>query len=53
MYPKDDYPAYFSGAAYLTTGNFTLNLAKTISSVPVFPLDDVYIGSLAEAAGLR
>ena len=53
MYPRDDYPAFFSGAAYLTTGNFSISLAKTIPSVPVFPLDDVYIGALAEAAGLR
>ncbi|CAG5105206.1 Oidioi.mRNA.OKI2018_I69.chr1.g1922.t1.cds [Oikopleura dioica] len=53
LWEKDVYPQYFSGAGYLTTGDFALSLAKEISNAPVLPLDDVYIGSLIEAAGKR
>ena len=50
VYPGSAYPAYFSGLAYLTTGNFSMKMADAIPHVPVLPYDDVYVGSLIAAS---
>ncbi|CAG5081503.1 Oidioi.mRNA.OKI2018_I69.PAR.g9893.t1.cds [Oikopleura dioica] len=51
IYPKPKWPLYFSGAGYLTTGEFSMNLAKVATEVQVVPLDDVWIGTLIEKMG--
>ena len=53
VYEPDIYPLYFSGAAYVTTLDFALELEKQTEKMPVLPLDDTYIGSLIQAANLR
>ena len=46
MYPEEKWETYFSGAGYLTTGNFSKELAKIAKNTNAVPLDDCWIGIL-------
>jgi len=48
IYPDKFYPTYYSGAAYVFTGEMALKLAAKKDEVPTIPLDDCYIGSIVE-----
>ena len=42
------YPPYFAGACYVLSGKLAVEMARIQQQVPLFPLDDVYIGILAQ-----
>ena len=48
MYEDPKWPAYFSGAGYLMTGNFSKELAETAKQVKPVPLDDCWTGILIQ-----
>lgn len=43
---------YYPGAAYVTTGEFTIKMAEALSSIKVIPMDDVFVGELIKRANL-
>ncbi|XP_053115464.1 acetylgalactosaminyl-O-glycosyl-glycoprotein beta-1,3-N-acetylglucosaminyltransferase-like [Hemicordylus capensis] len=52
FYPLAHYPAFASGAGLILPGPFVPALFKASACLPVFPLNDVYLGFLALAARL-
>ena len=53
MYREEKWKTYFSGAAYLTTGNFSKELAKMAEKTKMIPLDDCWIGILINKMNKR
>ena len=53
MYREEKLKTYFSGAGYLTTGNFSKELAKMAEKTKVVPLDDCWIGILINKMNKR
>ena len=53
MYRDEKWHAYFSGAGYLTTGNFSKELAKMAEKTKAVPLDDCWIGILINKMNKR
>ncbi|KAL1426477.1 hypothetical protein MTO96_018282 [Rhipicephalus appendiculatus] len=54
MYPKATYPDYANGPAYLISGDSVSLLLRSVSAVPYFFIEDVYVtGLVAEKAGIR
>ncbi|CBY07635.1 unnamed protein product [Oikopleura dioica] len=53
MYREQKWQAYFSGAGYLTTGNFSKELAKMADQTKAVPLDDCWIGILINKMNKR
>ena len=51
IYAPTFYPPYFSGAAYVITGQLATIMAERKSEVPIMPLDDCYIGSIIKHIG--
>ncbi|XP_039355835.1 UDP-GlcNAc:betaGal beta-1,3-N-acetylglucosaminyltransferase 9-like [Mauremys reevesii] len=52
LFPQDTYPDFPSGGGFLMPRASVPALAAASERIPVFPLDDVYLGFLALAAGL-
>ncbi|XP_039355832.1 UDP-GlcNAc:betaGal beta-1,3-N-acetylglucosaminyltransferase 9-like [Mauremys reevesii] len=52
LFPQDTYPHFPSGGGFLMPRASVPALAAASERIPVFPLDDVYLGFLALAAGL-
>ncbi|XP_054850532.1 N-acetyllactosaminide beta-1,3-N-acetylglucosaminyltransferase 4-like [Eublepharis macularius] len=52
LYPLDRYPHFASGGGFVLPGSFIRPLYQASLWLPVFPLDDVYLGCLVLAAGL-
>ncbi|XP_062305117.1 acetylgalactosaminyl-O-glycosyl-glycoprotein beta-1,3-N-acetylglucosaminyltransferase-like isoform X2 [Osmerus eperlanus] len=46
------YPPYAGGAGYLLSNQALLLLDHASPAVPLFPIDDAYVGMVAEAAGV-
>ena len=46
IWEPDHIPDYFSGACYIVSGKLAVAMARIQRDVPIFPLDDVYIGIL-------
>ncbi|XP_030404068.1 N-acetyllactosaminide beta-1,3-N-acetylglucosaminyltransferase 4-like [Gopherus evgoodei] len=53
LFPQAKYPDFPSGGGFLMPRASIPALAAASERIPVFPLDDVYFGFLALAAGLR
>uniref|UniRef100_A0A8C5EZ20 Hexosyltransferase n=1 Tax=Gopherus evgoodei TaxID=1825980 RepID=A0A8C5EZ20_9SAUR len=53
LFPQDTYPDFPSGGGFLMPSASVPALATAPVRIPIFPLDDVYFGFLALAAGLR
>lgn len=43
-FPWTTFPAYFNGLAYFITGNMIVPLMAAFQTVPMLPLEDVYLG---------
>ncbi|KAL8177008.1 UNVERIFIED_CONTAM: hypothetical protein K2H54_040793 [Gekko kuhli] len=52
LYPLDHYPDFASGGGFVLPGSMLPALYQASLQLPVFPLDDVYLGFLVLAAGL-
>ncbi|XP_048372932.1 acetylgalactosaminyl-O-glycosyl-glycoprotein beta-1,3-N-acetylglucosaminyltransferase-like [Sphaerodactylus townsendi] len=52
LYPLDRYPCFASGGGFILPGPLVPALYQASLWLPVFPLDDVYLGFLVLAAGL-
>ncbi|KAM8972717.1 beta-1,3-galactosyltransferase 5-like [Pelodytes ibericus] len=52
VYPHGYYPPFVSGGGFLLPGELVPALYWTASTIPVFPLDDVFFGFLALAANV-
>lgn len=52
VYPLPRYPNFASGGGFIMPGPLIPALCKASLQLPVFPLDDVYMGFLTLAAGL-
>ncbi|XP_015283372.1 PREDICTED: N-acetyllactosaminide beta-1,3-N-acetylglucosaminyltransferase 3-like [Gekko japonicus] len=52
LYPLDHYPHFASGGGFVLPGSSLPALYQASLQLPVFPLDDVYLGFLVLAAGL-
>ncbi|XP_061194219.1 beta-1,3-galactosyltransferase 5-like [Saccostrea echinata] len=54
QYPKDKYPSYISGTAYIITGDIMSALFNTTKYLPSLFIEDVYItGICREAVGAK
>uniref|UniRef100_K7GHA5 Hexosyltransferase n=1 Tax=Pelodiscus sinensis TaxID=13735 RepID=K7GHA5_PELSI len=53
LFPQKKYPHFPSGGGFLMPRGSIPALATASERIPVFPLDDVYFGFLALAAGLQ
>ncbi|XP_044857318.1 acetylgalactosaminyl-O-glycosyl-glycoprotein beta-1,3-N-acetylglucosaminyltransferase-like [Mauremys mutica] len=53
LFPQDTYPDFPAGGGFLLPRASVPGLAAASERIPVFPLDDVYLGFLVLAAGLR
>ncbi|XP_042331184.1 UDP-GlcNAc:betaGal beta-1,3-N-acetylglucosaminyltransferase 9-like isoform X2 [Sceloporus undulatus] len=53
FYPMNRYPHFASGGGFIMPRTSISKLYKTSLCFPVFPLDDVYLGFLALAAGVQ
>ena len=53
MYSEEKWKTYFSGAGYLTTGNFSRELAKMAEKTKMVPFDDCWIGILIDEMNKR
>lgn len=53
-FPRDTYPSYCSGSAFVMSPDLAVRLLKKSLSIPFFWIDDVYVtGVLVKAIGLR
>ncbi|PIO23617.1 hypothetical protein AB205_0190990 [Aquarana catesbeiana] len=52
VFPYDIYPPFVSGGGFLFSAEVVPLLLLASSTIPVFPLDDVYFGLLALAANI-
>ncbi|XP_018430373.1 PREDICTED: beta-1,3-galactosyltransferase 5-like [Nanorana parkeri] len=52
LFPNPKYPNFLSGGGYLFPGASLPLLYRASQEIPVFPLDDVYLGFLVLAANL-
>ncbi|XP_060112462.1 N-acetyllactosaminide beta-1,3-N-acetylglucosaminyltransferase 2-like [Heteronotia binoei] len=52
LYPLEHYPHFASGGGFVLPGSLVPALYQASLRLPVFPLDDVYLGFLVLAAGL-
>ncbi|XP_053572119.1 UDP-GlcNAc:betaGal beta-1,3-N-acetylglucosaminyltransferase 7 isoform X2 [Bombina bombina] len=52
IYPHGYYPPFVSGGGFLLPASLVPSLRWAASTIPVFPLDDVFIGFLALAADI-
>ncbi|XP_031755482.1 acetylgalactosaminyl-O-glycosyl-glycoprotein beta-1,3-N-acetylglucosaminyltransferase-like [Xenopus tropicalis] len=52
LFPNSKYPFFLSGGGFLIPGGAVGPLYVAAQTLPVFPLDDVYLGFLALAANL-
>ncbi|KAJ6654872.1 hypothetical protein lerEdw1_006343 [Lerista edwardsae] len=52
LYPLAHYPNFASGGGFVIPGALLPALCEASAQLPVFPLDDVYMGFLTLAAGL-
>lgn len=52
VFPYDFYPPFVSGGGMLYSAELVPSLLNASSTIPVFPLDDVYFGLLALAANI-
>uniref|UniRef100_UPI00358F3677 UDP-GlcNAc:betaGal beta-1,3-N-acetylglucosaminyltransferase 7-like n=1 Tax=Myxine glutinosa TaxID=7769 RepID=UPI00358F3677 len=52
MYDKSIYPPYVGGAGILMSAATVRKFYKAVSFVDLYPIDDVYIGMLAEKSGV-
>ncbi|XP_053320067.1 beta-1,3-galactosyltransferase 5-like [Spea bombifrons] len=52
VYPHGYYPPFVSGGGFLFPGELIPSLYWAASAIPVFPLDDVFVGFLALAANV-
>ncbi|KAM4675912.1 UDP-GlcNAc:betaGal beta-1,3-N-acetylglucosaminyltransferase 7-like [Discoglossus pictus] len=52
VYPHGFYPPFVSGGGFLIPANLIPSLRWAASTIPVFPLDDVFIGFLALATDI-
>ncbi|XP_053320832.1 beta-1,3-galactosyltransferase 5-like [Spea bombifrons] len=53
VYPKNYYPPYCSGTGYVFSGDIAASVYKSIRTVPIFPLEDVFVGMCLEASGIK
>ncbi|XP_069071659.1 beta-1,3-galactosyltransferase 5-like [Pleurodeles waltl] len=53
LFPLPKYPLFLSGGGFLVPGAAVTALYHTSTKLPVFPLDDVYLGILALAANIE
>ncbi|XP_078525576.1 beta-1,3-galactosyltransferase 5-like isoform X2 [Lissotriton helveticus] len=53
LFPLPKYPHFVSGGGFLVPGAVVTTLFHTSLKLPVFPLDDVYLGMLALAANIK
>ncbi|XP_069804725.1 UDP-GlcNAc:betaGal beta-1,3-N-acetylglucosaminyltransferase 7-like isoform X2 [Dendropsophus ebraccatus] len=53
IYPHKYYPPFVSGGGFLIPGELVPSLHWSASIIPVFPLDDVFIGFLALATKVQ
>ncbi|CAH2272425.1 N-acetyllactosaminide beta-1,3-N-acetylglucosaminyltransferase 2-like [Pelobates cultripes] len=52
LYPHGHYPPFVSGGGFLLPGELIPSLYLAASTIPVFPLDDVFFGFLALSANI-
>ncbi|XP_036360214.1 beta-1,3-galactosyltransferase 5 [Octopus sinensis] len=53
-FPKDTYPSYCSGSAYVMSPDMAVRLFKKSLTIPFFWIDDVYVtGVLVKALGIK
>ncbi|KAM4749438.1 beta-1,3-galactosyltransferase 5-like [Rhinophrynus dorsalis] len=52
VHPHPFYPSFVSGGGFVIPGQVVPALHKAASTIPVFPLDDVFFGFLALAANI-
>ncbi|XP_048741596.2 beta-1,3-galactosyltransferase brn-like [Ostrea edulis] len=52
-YPKSVLPPYFPGGAYLVSTSIARNLSSNFHLVKWLPIDDVYIGLVAQKVGVN
>ncbi|XP_031755468.1 N-acetyllactosaminide beta-1,3-N-acetylglucosaminyltransferase 3-like [Xenopus tropicalis] len=52
LYPFHRFPLFLSGGGFMFPGTSVLPLYQASQKLPVFPLDDVYVGFLSLAANL-
>jgi hypothetical protein len=43
-FPWKTFPSYFNGLSYFITGNMIVPLMAAFQTVPMIPLEDVYLG---------
>ena len=52
LYPRDFYPPYVSGGAFVMTGKLALRLFEAALTTPMFPIDDAFVGVLLRKVGV-
>ncbi|KPP63883.1 hypothetical protein Z043_117820, partial [Scleropages formosus] len=50
---SDSYPPYCGGGGFLLSGFTAMTIYKMSHSIPLLPIDDVYMGMCLEKAGLK
>ncbi|XP_021173257.2 N-acetyllactosaminide beta-1,3-N-acetylglucosaminyltransferase 3 [Fundulus heteroclitus] len=53
VYESNSYPAYCGGGGFLLSGYTALVIYTKSKSIPILPIDDVYMGMCLAEAGLR
>ena len=51
-YPKQRYPRYCSGTAYVLSSDIVRKMIKNVGEVKLFNIDDVFVGELALTLGV-
>ncbi|XP_054834591.1 beta-1,3-galactosyltransferase 4 [Eublepharis macularius] len=52
LYPPDVFPPYCSGTTYVLSGDTVAALLAVAPSVPLVPVEDVFVGLCAQQAGI-
>jgi len=52
LLPDENLPSYFSGAGYFISKSALSKILPIRDTIPILPLDDIYVGKLIVAAGL-
>ncbi|KAL9950774.1 hypothetical protein ACROYT_G043332, partial [Oculina patagonica] len=52
-YSSDTYPDFCFGLGYVLSHDALISLVQTFALLPYFRLDDVYVGMLADRAGIK
>ncbi|XP_033020645.1 beta-1,3-galactosyltransferase 5-like [Lacerta agilis] len=52
-YSPEEYPPYASGIGYVLSLDAAARVLRAAESVPIIPVEDAYVGILAQRAGLR